>query len=99
MFIKNKMKKSKIIELIFVAGIVAACSNNKEPQSKMHIRGDSTSSYTTNRGFGYYHLIPFGFMYGMNRYSHGGYESNQFSSKASPRISRGGFGGSTRVGG
>jgi hypothetical protein len=98
------MKKTKIIELIFVAGMVSACSNKNDgwesaSQSRMHIRGDSTSKYTTNRGFGYYHLIPFGFMYGMNRYSHGGYESKQFSSKASPRISRGGFGGSTRVGG
>jgi hypothetical protein len=97
------MKKSKIIKLIFVAGIVSACSNNNDwessSKSKMHIRGDSTSKYTTNHGFGYYHLIPFGFMYGMNRYSHGGYESNQFSSKASSKISRGGFGSSTRVGG
>jgi len=98
------MKKTKIIELIFVAGLATACSNKNSDwesssQSRMHIRGDSTSRYTTNHGFGYYHLIPFGFMYGMNRYSHGGYESKQFSSKASSRISRGGFGSSTRVGG
>ncbi len=98
------MKKTKIIELIFVAGMVTACSSKNDDwesssQNRMHIRGDSTSKYTTSHGFGYYHLIPFGFMYGMNRYSHGGYESKQFSSKASPKISRGGFGGSTRVGG
>ncbi len=93
------MKKSKIIKLIFVAGLVSACSNPKEPESRMHIRGDSTSKYTrTHGGFGYYHFIPYGFMMmGMNRYRHAGYESNQFSKNASPHVSRGGFGSGTKV--
>jgi len=90
------MKKSKAIKLVLVAGIVASCSshNDYETSSRLHIRGDSTSSYTrtnTYMGHGYYHFIPFGF-YAYGRYSHGGYESSGFSSRATSSSSRGGFG-------
>ena len=96
------MKKSKVIKLVLVAGIAASCSshnNDYETSSRLHIRGDSTSSYTNAHsymGYGYYHFIPYGFYSGRNYY-HGGYESSAFSSRA---ISRSGFGRSgIRVGG
>ena len=95
------MKKSKIIKLVLVAGLAVSCSHKDDydTQSRLHIRGDSTSRYTQTPyygyGGGYYHFIPFG-MYSYGRgYTHGGYESNSFSSRAaSPSVSRGGFGSS-----
>lgn len=99
------MKKSKAIKLAIVAGLLSACGHDKEPQSRLHIRGDSTSEYTRTpyyHGMGFYHFIPFGFYAAGRGYQRGGYESTHFSSKAtssSSHISRGGFGGGTRVGG
>lgn len=88
------MKKSKVIKLVLVAGMVTACSshNDYETSSRLHIRGDSTSSYThtsSYMGHGYYHFIPFGYYSSGRGYSHGGYESSGFSGRA---ISRSGFG-------
>lgn len=100
------MKKSKIINLVLVAGISASCSHNNdyETQSRLHIRGDSASHYTSTPYYGnggYYHFIPYGMYYLGRGYSHGGYESSSFSSRASSSsVSRGGFGSSgIRVGG
>ena len=98
------MKKSKAIQLAIVAGLLSACHHNKEPESRLHIRGDSTSEYTHTpyyHGMGYYHFIPYGYYSPYRGYQRGGYESQHFSSKAtsSSHISRGGFGGGTRVGG
>lgn len=94
------MKKSKLINLVLVAGMAASCTpkNDYETQSRLHIRGDSTSRYTDAHSYGYggyYHFIPYG-MYSYGRgYSHGGYESSAFSSRAaSSGVSRGGFGSS-----
>jgi hypothetical protein len=103
------MKKSKIVKLVLVTGIAAACSsphnNGYETSSRLNIRGDTTSYYSRPNifmGHGYYHFIPFGYYYG-GMYRHGGYESSGFSSRAGfsgRSVSHGGFGRSgIRVGG
>ena len=98
------MRKSKVIRLVLVASVMASCSSHDDYtyESRLHIRGDSTSLYTHSQGYygggGFYHFIPFGFYSFGRGYYHGGYESPAFSSRAS--VSRGGFGSSgIRVGG
>ena len=101
------MKKSKVISLVIVAGLMASCSSHNEDYSykgRLHIRGDSISDYTrTNAYYGggwFYHFYPYGFYSFGHGYYHGGYDSPGFSSRASNGISRGGFGSSgIRVGG
>lgn len=90
------MKKSSIIELVLVAGIVSACNFPKaEKASRLHVRGDSTDQYTTSpagHGGTYVHYSPYGY-YGGSGYRHAGYESGSFSGKAiRSSVSRGGFG-------
>lgn len=104
------MKKSKAVNLVLVAGLVASCSSGKNDyeasngNNRLYVRSDSTSQYSRtpyHSGGGYYHFIPFGYYQGWGGYRHGGYESSAFSSKAGNHaISRGGFGTSgMRVGG
>lgn len=100
------MKKSKVVNLVLVAGLVASCSSRDDyvaGSNRLYIRSDTTSQYTQTHyyGGGYYHFIPFGYYHPWGGYSHGGYESSAFSSKAGNHaISRGGFGSSgVRVGG
>ena len=101
------MKKSKIVNLVLVAGLVASCSSRDDYEagsSRLYVRGDSTSSYSQtphHGGGGYFYFMPYGYYHSYGGFRHGGYESSAFSSKAaSPSVSRGGFGGSgIRVGG
>lgn len=102
------MKKSKVVKLVLVASVVASCSSRDDYEAantnkRLYIRSDSTSNYTQTHhyGGGYYHFVPFGYYRPWGGYSHGGYESSAFSSKAGNHaISRGGFGSSgVRVGG
>ena len=101
------MKKSKMVNLVLVASVLASCSSKDDyvaGNSRMYVRSDSTSQYSQtpyHGGGGYYHFIPFGFYQPWGGYRHGGYQSSAFASKAGNHaISRGGFGGSgIRVGG
>jgi hypothetical protein len=100
------MKKSKVVNLVLVAGLMASCSSKKddyEAGNRLYVRGDSTSQYSHTPyygGGGYYHFMPYGFYHPYGGFRHGGYESSAFSSKASSgAVSRGGFGTSgVRVG-
>ncbi len=100
------MKKSKVIRLVIVAGLMASCSSHDDYSYKgrLHIRGDSLSDYSRTTGYygggGFYHFYPYGFYYFGRGYYHGGYDSPGFSGRASNGITRGGFGSSgIRVGG
>lgn len=95
------MKKSKVVNLVLVAGLVASCSSKDDYEasngsnSRLYVRSDTTSQYshTSHHYGGYYHFIPFGYYQPWGGYRHGGYESSAFSSKAANHpISRGGFG-------
>lgn len=100
------MKKSKVVNLVLVAGLLASCNTtHKEEQadSRLYVRGDSASQYSRSQHTGtgsYFHFLPFGIYSAMGGYRHTGYTSPGFSSKAtSPHIARGGFGTSgVRVG-
>jgi len=100
------MKKSKMVNLVLVASVVASCSSNDDyvagNSNRLYVRSDSTSQYSNApyHGGGYYHFIPFGIYSAFGGYRHGGYESSAFSAKAGNHaISRGGFGSSgVRVG-
>jgi len=101
------MKKSKVVNLVLVAGLLASCSSKDEYEagnSRLYVRGDSTSHYSqtpNHGGGGYFHFIPFGYYLASGGFRHGGYESSAFSGRASGHgVSRGGFGSSgVRVGG
>lgn len=95
------MKKSKMVNLVLVAGLVASCTSSKDEyeasngNNRLYVRSDTTSQYSHTSHYygGYYHFVPFGFYRPWGGYSHGGYESSAFSSKAGNHaISRGGFG-------
>lgn len=50
------MKKSKSIKLLFVTGILAACSQEPakmqgQNEKKVYMRSDSTASYSSSHGF------------------------------------------------
>ncbi len=94
------MKKSKIVNLVLVAGLATSCNHKKEEnKERLFMRSDSTSQYSQTRHMyhgSYFYLRPYG-VYSGGRYSHQGYESSGFSRKAggshsSSHISRGGFG-------
>ncbi len=93
------MKKSKFVNLVLVAGLVVSCSQHKDQDknSRLFVRGDSASSYSQTprtHGGGFFYCSPYGMYSPYRGYSHGGYESSGFASKASGHISRGGFGSS-----
>ena len=97
------MKKSKVVNLVLVAGLLASCQSNdyttpKTSQSRLHMRGDTISRYNHSP-----FLIPGAYMlmrsYGYYNPGYGyvrrGYQSPFFSGKAtSPHVTRGGFGSS-----
>lgn len=101
------MKKSKVVKLVLVAGLLSSCSSEKPKEasstSRLWVRGDTASQYSHSSylGGGYFHFIPFGIYHPSYGYRRGGYESSGFSSKATRTgVSRGGFGSSgIRVGG
>lgn len=102
------MRKSKVVNLVLVAGLLGSCSSEKPNESnsssRLWVRGDTASQYSRSPhvGGGYFHFIPYGYYHPHYGYTRGGYESSGFSSRAgsSHGISRGGFGGSgVRVGG
>lgn len=93
------MKKSKFVNLVLVAGLVASCSQhgNQDRNSRLYVRGDSTSGYSQTprtHGSHFFYCSPYGMYSPYGGFRHGGYASSGFSSKASNHISRGGFGSS-----
>jgi hypothetical protein len=98
------MKKSKVVNLVLVAGLLASCQSNdyttpKTSQSRLYMRGDTVSRYNHSpfllpgayllmRSFGYFNP-------GRGGYVRTGYQSPTFAGKAtSPHVTRGGFGSS-----
>jgi len=85
------MKKSSSVKLLFVTGVLAACSQEKPKgewnnEKKVYMRSDTTASYTRTHGFvpGYfwYHAFrPYGF-YNNGAYQKAGYYSDAISSKS-----------------
>ncbi len=84
------MKKSTTVKLLFVTGILAACSQEKPKEwgneKKVYMRSDTTASYSTAHGFmtGYllYHAFrPYG-AYSNGAYQRAGYYSDAISSKS-----------------
>ncbi|MCD1115352.1 hypothetical protein [Chryseobacterium turcicum] len=84
------MKKSSSIKLLFVTGILAACSQEKpnqwDKEKKVYMRSDTTASYSRSHGFmtGFllYHAFrPYG-GYSNGAYQKTGYYSDAISSKS-----------------
>lgn len=85
------MKKSSSIKLLFVTGILAACSQEKPKEEwgkekKVYMRSDTTASYSRSHGFitGFllYHAFrPYG-AYSNGAYQRAGYYSDAISSKS-----------------
>ncbi|PKF75288.1 hypothetical protein [Chryseobacterium sp. PMSZPI] len=83
------MKKSSSIKLLFVTGVLAACSQEKPKsewsnEKKVYMRSDTTASYTRSHGFmpGYfwYHAFrPYGY------YSNGVYQKGYYSGAISSK--------------
>ncbi len=100
------MKKSNSIKLLFVTGILSACTQEKPKyanEKKVYMRSDTTASYTRTHGFmpGYfwYHAFrPYGGFHN-GSYQKAGYYSDAISSKSNigrntykGKVSRGGLG-------
>lgn len=85
------MKKSSSIKLLFVTGILAACSQEKpknqwDKEKKVYMRSDTTASYSKSHGFmtGFllYHAFrPYG-AYSNGAYQKAGYYSDAISAKS-----------------
>lgn len=99
------MKKSTSIKLLFVTGILAACSQKKDQwpdnEKTVYMRSDSTASYTRSHGFGsgyfWYHAFrPYG-MFHNGAYQRAGYYSDAISKNSN--IGRSSFKGSVTRGG
>lgn len=85
------MKKSTTIKLLFVTGILTACSQNNPKENanpnekKVYMRSDTTASYTSSHGFMTGFLLYHAFRpYGSynNGYRRAGYYSDAVSSKS-----------------
>ncbi|KMQ69872.1 hypothetical protein ACM39_02195 [Chryseobacterium sp. FH2] len=101
------MKKSSSIKLLFVTGILAACSQetpkNTTNEKKVYMRADSTASYSRSHGFMtgillYHAFRPYG-AYSNGSYQRAGYYSDAISSKSNVgrntykgKVTRGGLG-------
>lgn len=100
------MKKSSSIKLLFVTGILAACSQEKPKnanEKKVYMRSDSTASYSRSHGFMtgillYHAFRPYG-GFSNGSYQKAGYYSDAISSKSNigrntykGKVSRGGLG-------
>lgn len=99
------MKKSSSIKLLFVTGILAACSQEKpnqwDKEKKVYMRSDTTASYSRSHGFmtGFllYHAFrPYG-GYRNGAYQKAGYYSDAISSKSN--IGRSSYKGNVARGG
>ena len=94
------MKKSKIVKLILVAGLLTACKSNEwnDSNKRLYVRGDTVSHYSRAplmAAAAYFWFRPYGYYQPGMGFRHYGYESSGFSSRAiSPNVSRGGFGAS-----
>ncbi|CAA7195037.1 hypothetical protein [Chryseobacterium potabilaquae] len=102
------MKKSSSIKLLFVTGLLTACTqeragNEGKNEKKVYMRSDTTASYSRSHGFmaGYfwYHAFrPYG-IHSNGSYHRAGYYSDAISSKSNigrntykGKITRGGLG-------
>lgn len=85
------MKKSTSIKLLFVTGILTACSQNTPKENanpnekKVYMRSDTTASYTSSHGLLtglllYHAFRPYGSY--NNGYQKAGYYSDAISSKS-----------------
>ena len=100
------MKKSGSVKLLFVTGILAACSQEKpkeewKNEKKVYMRSDTTASYSRTHGFMpgffWYHAFrPYG-AYSNGGYRRTGYYSDAISSKSN--IGRSSYKGSVVRGG
>ncbi|MDR2234644.1 MAG: hypothetical protein LBE92_00830 [Chryseobacterium sp.] len=83
------MKKSGSIKLLFVTGILAACSQEKPKnpnEKKVYMRSDTTASYSRSHGFVtglllFHAFRPYG-VYSHGSYQKAGYYSDAISSKS-----------------
>lgn len=85
------MKKSKSIKLLFVTGILAACTQEPskvqgQNEKKVYMRSDSTASYSRSHGFMtglllYHAFRPYG-AYSNGAYQRSGYYSDAISTKS-----------------
>ena len=105
-----KQKRSKKITLLLVTGLLffSACSQSPRPRGmqngrRLHMRSDSTSSYSSTRsggaGMRYAAFRPYSMRSSGGSYARGGYESRAISKSSNAKSSsvRGGFGSSGRV--
>lgn len=103
------MKKSKIVKLVLITGVLASCAKKKENDweygvNKYHVRTDTTAAYTTiHRTHWFYAFRPYGYCIN-GRYHATGYwssgiheSSNTGHSTTKSAIARGGFGRATTV--
>jgi hypothetical protein len=97
------MKKSKIVTLVLITASLASCSKpQQQDKKKVHMRSDTTASYTRthNHGLGmwYYAFRPYGSYYNGSYQRSGFYSSglsersNIGSNSTKSGIVRGGFG-------
>lgn len=107
------MKKSSLVQVVLLAAVLASCNNRKNTaDKKVHIRTDSTASYSRSSGGSggiynrYYVFRPYG-TYDQQGYHKAGYYSSAISENSNighnqnkGGIVRGGFGrsGGSRVG-
>ncbi|WP_099765183.1 hypothetical protein [Chryseobacterium sp. 52] len=83
------MKKSSSIKLLFVTGVLAACSQEKpkdNAEKKVYMRSDTTATYTRSHGFMagillYHAFKPYG-AYSYGSYQKAGYYSDAISTKS-----------------
>ncbi|MBV8326952.1 hypothetical protein [Chryseobacterium sp.] len=100
------MKKSSSVKLLFVTGLLVACSEEKPKndwgkEKKVYMRSDTTAAYTRSHGFipGYYTyraFRPYGAYY-HGEYYKAGYYSDAVSSKSN--VGRSSYKGSIVRGG
>ncbi len=92
------MKKSKIVNLVLVAGVLSCGSPKPSDQkSRLYVRGDSTCAYLRSPYVGsghFFYLHPYGLYRPGSGYRHVGYESPGIVGKSvtGAHLSRGGFG-------
>ena len=101
------MKKTKLITLAIVCAALSSChKDHKEYESRLHMRSDTTASYTpvNNYWLWYYAFRPYG-TYANGRYTRTGFYSGSISktsnighSSMKSSIARGGFGGRGAIG-
>jgi hypothetical protein len=104
------MKKSKAVSLVLLSTLFACQQQNRyntrNPQSRLHMRSDTTSGYSrsyyggSSGGRIYTAFRPYStYSSSTGTYTRSGYQSSAISKSSNPRTSsiRGGFGGGGRV--